>query len=59
MAFLYKYKTTNKIDYSSLIEAENEVFQNDFMKKYKLKYFLKKKFPTIHNTAVKFKRAIS
>ena len=59
MAFLYKYKTTNKIDYSSLIETENEVFQNDFMKKYKLKYFLKKKFPTIHNTAVKFKRAIS
>jgi len=59
MAFLYKYKRINKIDYTSLTAAEQEVFSNEFMKKYKLKYVLKKRFPALHNTAVKLKKTFT
>jgi len=57
MAFLHQYKDSNKDENkASLFAAENEVFKNDFMKSYKLKYFLKKNLPIVHDSMVKLKK---
>jgi glycosyltransferase involved in cell wall biosynthesis len=58
MAFLHRYFGNTDTDKASLKKAEEEVFQIDFMKRYKLKYYLKKNFPGIHNQLVTFKKRI-
>jgi len=58
MAFLYHYYKKNGLDNSSLLQAEKEVFQMDFVKKYKIKYVLKKKAPKLHDLIVKIKKTI-
>lgn len=58
MAFLHHYNTgNNDQNKASFLLAEKEIFQNNFMKKYKIKYFLKKNFPLIHDNVLKLKRA--
>ena len=54
MAFLYRYQEKIK-----LIEAEREVFAIGYMKKYRLKYFLKTRSPLIHDLIVKIKKAFN
>ena len=59
MAFLHQYKDLNKDENkASLFLAEEEIFKNDFMKGYKLKYFLKKNLPLIHDSMVKVKKQL-
>ena len=58
MAFLHHYFGNTEADKASLKKAEEEVFQIDFMKKYKLKYYLKKNFPDIHNQLVALKKRL-
>ena len=56
MAFLHHLKDMQKDENKeSLKTAELLIFKNDFMKKYRLKYFLKKNLPLIHDLAVKLK----
>jgi glycosyltransferase involved in cell wall biosynthesis len=43
-------------DKANLSQAEKEVFRIDYMRKYKLKYFLKKKWPLFHNLLVTVKK---
>lgn len=55
MAFLYHYgKTNNEFNLKSLKQSEKKVFQIGYMKKYRIKFFLKKHFPLIHDFSVKF-----
>ncbi|MEP6675266.1 MAG: glycosyltransferase family A protein [Ferruginibacter sp.] len=55
LAFLHKYTVdTDK----SLATAEKEIFEIDFMKKFKLKYFLKRRLPALHDLLVGFKQKI-
>ena len=57
MAFLHHLKDMQKDENKeSLKTAELLIFKNDFMKKYRLKYFLKKNLPLIHDLAVKLKK---
>jgi len=59
MAFLYHYNDGNKHEIrASLLLAEKEIFKNKFIKKYRIKYFLKKNFPLIHNGILKIKRTL-
>ena len=58
MAFLYSYyKKTGAID-QSLNNAEKEVFKISYIKKYRIKYFLKRSFPFVHDLMVRIKRQI-
>lgn len=59
MAFLYKYKRQNNLPYETLLAAEKEVFDLPYMKKYRFKYYMKKKFPVLHNMMVSIKKKIS
>jgi len=56
MAFLYHYYKTNKLDNSSLINVEKEVLRSQAANKFKVKYFLKKKMPWVHDNIVNLKR---
>lgn len=58
MAFLHHYYKKQNLPDNGLYQAEKEVFKNDFIKKYWLKYFLKKRFPVIHDMIVKIKKVI-
>jgi glycosyltransferase involved in cell wall biosynthesis len=59
MSFLHNYyKKTGKYD-KSLIEAEKSVFRLDLARKYRVKYFMKKNFPGIHDYLVKMKKRLS
>jgi glycosyltransferase involved in cell wall biosynthesis len=58
LAFLYQYNKKNGINDPGLAAAEEQVFNVDFMKKYKIKYFLKKNYPSVHNTLVKLKSSM-
>lgn len=55
LAFLHKY-ADDKDD--SLKKAEREIFEIDFMRKYKLKYFIKRRFPALHDQLVILKRKL-
>ena len=53
--FLFHFgKKSKDFNLKSLKQAEKNVFQNGNMKKYRLKFFLKKHFPFIHDLSVKF-----
>ncbi len=49
LAFLHKYGQDNS---GSLSKVEKSIFSIDFMRKYKLKYFIKRKFPVLHDQLV-------
>ena len=53
MAFLRKYGDNKD---GSLSKAEKEIFSMGFMQKYKMKYFLKRRFPVLHNQLVSVKK---
>lgn len=55
MAFLHTYGDNQD---GSLAKAEKEIFEMGFMRKYKLKYFIKRRFPALHNQLVSFKKKI-
>ena len=55
LIFLHKYSEDNG---NSLAKAEREIFAIDFMKKYKLKYFIKRRFPALHDQLVILKRKL-
>lgn len=58
MAFLHHYnKNKNKHD-PSLKKVETQVLNDETVKKYKLKYFLKKRMPYVHDLAIKIKKFI-
>jgi hypothetical protein len=59
MAFLHQYFSNEEADRESLKQAEIDVFNIEFMKKYKLKYYLKKNFPKTHDQVVNLKRMVS
>ncbi len=52
MAFLHKYADDKD---ESLAKVEREIFAIDFMSKYKLKYFIKRRFPILHDQLVRLK----
>jgi glycosyltransferase involved in cell wall biosynthesis len=56
LAFLHKYGEDTG---ASLSKAENDIFALDFMRKYKLKYYLKRRFPALHDQLVAIKRKLS
>lgn len=58
MAFLGNYYEETKQDNAKLIRMEREIFRIGFMKKYRIKFFLKKKFPFLHDIIVHAKRII-
>ena len=59
MSFLHHYyKKIGKYD-QSLKDAEKAVFKIAFIRKYKFKYNIKKKFPGLHDSLVKFKKKVS
>jgi glycosyltransferase involved in cell wall biosynthesis len=51
IAFLYRYKGN-----AELKNVEKEVFEIGYMKKYKFKYFLKTRFPVLHDAIVNVKK---
>ncbi len=58
MAFLHSYyKKTGVVD-RSLKTAEKEVFEIDYIKKYRIKYFLKRNLPFVHDLLVRIKKQI-
>ena len=52
LAFLHKYAEDKG---ESLAKAESEIFEIDYMKQFKLKYFLKRRFPLLHDQIVVLK----
>ena len=52
LSFLHKYAEDKD---GGLLKAEKEIFAIDFMRKYKLKYFLKRRLPFLHDQIVSFK----
>lgn len=56
MSFLHTYNKKTKGDMQSLREAAQSVFAIDYMRKYKLKYFLKTRMPLIHHWIVRLKK---
>jgi glycosyltransferase involved in cell wall biosynthesis len=57
MSFLKKFFKTSK-EKKSFSHVEKEIFKIDFMKKYKLKYFLKTQSPYLHDQIVALKKNI-
>jgi glycosyltransferase involved in cell wall biosynthesis len=55
LAFLHKYGEHKG---ASLAKAEREIFAIDFMRKYKLKYFIKRRFPVLHDQLVILKHKL-
>lgn len=55
LIFLHKYSGDKG---ESLANAEREIFAIDFMKKFKLKYFLKRKLPFLHDQLVTIKHKL-
>ena len=52
LTFLHKYAEDKG---QTLVKAEREIFSIDYMKKYRLKYFLKRRLPFLHDQLVKVK----
>ena len=55
LSFLHKYGEDKS---GSLASAGKEIFKIDFMRKHKFKYFMKKKFPALHDQLVILKRKL-
>jgi len=53
LAFLHKYAEDKG---ATLKQAEDEIFKLDYMQKFKIKYFLKRHFPVVHDRIVAFKQ---
>jgi len=59
MAFLYRfYQMRNPAELRNFLEAEKQVFDVPFIKQYKLKYTLKKKYPALHDFIVRVKKQL-
>jgi glycosyltransferase involved in cell wall biosynthesis len=58
MAFLHHYFSGTKKDREELEKVEAEIFKIDFIRKYKVKYYLKKNFPRSHERLVILKKWI-
>jgi glycosyltransferase involved in cell wall biosynthesis len=56
LAFLHKYAVDKG---ATLAKAEKEIFALDFMKQFKLKYFIKRRFPVLHDQLVTVKKKMS
>ena len=56
MVFLYHFKGNDNVQIDSLNEAKNKVFDIVYLKKYRLKFYLKKDFRKLHDFFVKIKR---
>lgn len=56
LSFLYHYYKQAGISVASFKQAEKEVFSIPYVKKFKIKYFLKKRFPFVHDILVKLKK---
>ena len=52
LAFLHKYAEDKG---GSLAQAEKEIFELGYMRKFRLKYFLKRRFPLMHDKLVAIK----
>ena len=59
LVFLNRYNKKTGIMDKSLGEAEKAVFKIDYLKKYRIKYQLKKRAPFIHDMMVKMKKYFS
>ena len=57
LSFLYNYFKKSKEN--SLRSVEREIFEIDFMKKYKLKYLLKTRAPLLHTQLVLLKKKLN
>ena len=55
LAFLHKYGENKS---ASLAKAEREIFAIGFMRKHKLKYFIKRRFPVLHHQLVILKHKL-
>ncbi len=53
LSFLHKYAEDKG---ATLKQAEKEIFELDYMKKFKIKYFLKRHFPSVHDRIVALKQ---
>lgn len=58
LSFLHSYFTNEKINDNTISQAEKEIFAIDYMKKYRVKYELKKRVPALHNQIVRLKRIL-
>jgi glycosyltransferase involved in cell wall biosynthesis len=58
LSFLYNYSENKNSKNKTLAAAEKEVFKIDFIKKYRLKYELKKRAPILHNQLVLLKKKL-
>lgn len=58
LSFLNNYYRNSKLSKESLKEAEKQVFRIGYIKQYRIKYILKKNFPSIHNFIVRLKGMI-
>lgn len=59
MSFLHKYYKKTKGTDESFREVEKKIFKISYLKKYKTKYYLKKRFPAFHDFLVRMKRSLS
>ncbi|NOT50099.1 MAG: hypothetical protein HOP10_02345, partial [Chitinophagaceae bacterium] len=59
MSFLHMYYKKTKTTDESFREAEKKIFKISYLKRYKTKYYLKKRFPGIHDFLVRVKRSLS
>lgn len=58
LSFLHRYFKKSK-DKKNFKLVEKEIFKIDFMKKYKLKYYLKTHFPLLHYQIVSLKKKLN
>lgn len=59
MSFLHGYYKKTKTSDESFREAEKKIFKISYLRKYKTKYYMKKRFPGIHDFLVRVKRSLS
>jgi glycosyltransferase involved in cell wall biosynthesis len=59
LSFLNNYYRILNLDRTSIKHAEKQVFKIGYVKQFRLKYTLKKNFPSIHNYLVRLKKAIN
>jgi glycosyltransferase involved in cell wall biosynthesis len=59
MSFLYSYYRKHAEKDEGFLIAEEKVFNIDYMKPYRFKYFLKKKMPFLHNFLVRAKKVFN
>ncbi len=59
LSFLFNYYNKNKLDKTSLLKAEKDLFTIPLVKKYYWKYKLKRHFPILHDKIVELKKKVS